>query len=52
MLHGYGLQFVAEELGTGHSTARKHLKRIFDKTGARRQAELVRLIMELESGSL
>lgn len=34
---------AAERLGIGISTVRTHLLRIFDKTGVRRQADLVRL---------
>ncbi len=34
---------AAERLGIGVSTVRTHLLRIFDKTGVRRQADLVRL---------
>ncbi|MBY6240264.1 hypothetical protein [Methylosinus sp. Sm6] len=51
-LEGRGLQFVADDMRIGLSTARTHLKRVFDKTGARRQAELVRLLMEFEAGGL
>lgn len=35
-------------LGVAYSTARTHLQRVFDKTGVRRQADLIRL---LERGS-
>lgn len=38
---------AAATLGLSFYTVRAHLVRIFDKTGARRQAELVRLIMRL-----
>jgi DNA-binding CsgD family transcriptional regulator len=38
-----GLQAAADRLGISLATARTHLRHIFEKTGARRQAELVRL---------
>ena len=34
---------AAEKLGVGVSTVRTHLLHIFDKTGLRRQADLVRM---------
>jgi DNA-binding CsgD family transcriptional regulator len=34
---------VAETLGIGESTVKTHLKRLYEKTGTRRQAELVKL---------
>ncbi len=39
-----GLPAVAEALGISLSTVRTHLQRVFEKTGTRRQAELVRLL--------
>lgn len=39
------LQDVADRLRIGRETARSHLQWAFDKTGTRRQAELVRLIL-------
>ena len=45
---GRGLAAAAERQGIRLSTARTHLARIFDKTGTRRQAELVRPILESE----
>jgi DNA-binding CsgD family transcriptional regulator/PAS domain-containing protein len=41
---GDGRKASAERLGITVGTARSHLSSIFDKTGARRQAELVRLL--------
>jgi DNA-binding CsgD family transcriptional regulator len=38
---------TAEALGIGVATAKTHLHRIFEKTGARRQSELVALISSL-----
>lgn len=35
---------VAEVLGIGAGTVRSHLHRLFEKTGARRQADLVKLV--------
>lgn len=43
---GQSLRAVAEALGVSHHTARTHLKRIFNKTDTRRQAELVKKIMD------
>jgi len=36
---------VASRLGISLATARTHLAHVFDKTGTRRQAELVRLLL-------
>lgn len=47
MARGDGKQAAAERLGISYATARSHLSRIFDKTGVRRQAELVRLVLGL-----
>jgi DNA-binding CsgD family transcriptional regulator len=47
MLHlvdGGSVQTCAEALGVAESTVRTHLKSIFAKTGARRQAELRNLL--------
>ncbi len=41
---GIGLVEAARRLGVSINTARTHLQRVFDKTGTRRQADLVRLI--------
>ena len=49
VLRGHGLPSVAGELRVSLSTVRTHLQRVFQKTGAHRQAELVRLLMELEA---
>jgi DNA-binding CsgD family transcriptional regulator len=38
-----GVPQVAEMLGIGESTVKTHLKRLYEKTGARRQADLVKL---------
>ncbi len=44
---GDGRKAAAARLGIAVSTARMHLTRIFEKTGIRRQAELVRVVLEL-----
>jgi DNA-binding CsgD family transcriptional regulator len=44
ILSGEGLGASARRLGVSVETARTHLRHIFTKTGARRQAELVRLL--------
>jgi DNA-binding CsgD family transcriptional regulator/PAS domain-containing protein len=38
-----GVPRVAETLGIGESTVKTHLKRVYEKTGTRRQADLVKL---------
>ena len=47
LLEGGGLREVAASLGVSFYTVRAHLARIFEKTGAGRQAELVRLLMRM-----
>ena len=44
---GMPLATIAARLGIRHSTARTHLQRLFAKTGAGRQAELIRLAASL-----
>jgi DNA-binding CsgD family transcriptional regulator len=39
-----GVPEVAEVLGISETTARTHLKHLFEKTGTSRQAELVKLV--------
>jgi len=39
-----GVPDVAAALGVGEVTVRSHLRRLFQKTGARRQADLVKLV--------
>jgi DNA-binding CsgD family transcriptional regulator/PAS domain-containing protein len=41
LLSGLSLREAAQKLGIRESTARSHLKRIFAKTGARRQSDLI-----------
>lgn len=45
VLGGGGREAVAARLGVSMTTVRTHLSHIFEKTGVRRQAELVRLLM-------
>jgi DNA-binding CsgD family transcriptional regulator len=45
MLKGDGRAAAAKRCGITINTARTHLMRIFEKTGVRRQAELIRLLM-------
>ena len=40
-----GLRAVADRLGVAYATARAHLAAVLQKTGARNQAELVRLLL-------
>lgn len=47
ILDGLGLFEAAERLGVSRNTARTHMKRIYAKTGARRQAELIRRLAHL-----
>ena len=44
---GMSLATIAARLGIRHSTAKTHLQRLFAKTGAGRQAELIRLAASL-----
>jgi DNA-binding CsgD family transcriptional regulator/PAS domain-containing protein len=45
ILKGDGRDAAAARLGIAPTTVRTHLSRIFEKTGVRRQAELVRLLL-------
>jgi DNA-binding CsgD family transcriptional regulator len=46
IIKGDGKKAAAQRRGISFTTARSHLSSIFAKTGVRRQAELVRLLME------
>ena len=48
IIKGDGKHAAAQRRNISYTTARTHLSRIFDKTGVNRQAELVRLILEIE----
>lgn len=50
LLVGDGIAGMARRLRVSEATARTHRIRIFQKTGVRRQAELVRLILEWSDG--
>ncbi|MGI8568686.1 MAG: helix-turn-helix transcriptional regulator [Methylocella sp.] len=52
VLRGHGLQYVADELRVTLSTVRVHLQRVFEKTGTHRQAELVRMLVELATTNM
>lgn len=46
VIRGDGRSAAAHRLGISPSTVRAHLSRVFEKTGVRRQAELVRLLLD------
>jgi DNA-binding CsgD family transcriptional regulator len=46
ILKGDGLRGVSDRLGISLATAHTQLAHVFGKTGTRRQAELVRLILQ------
>lgn len=50
IIKGDGRQAAAARLGISLATARTHLEHIFEKTGARRQAELVQLLQSSDNG--
>lgn len=50
-LRGEGLRSIAEELAVSANTVRTHLQRVFEKTGTHRQAELVRVLTAVLSGT-
>lgn len=45
LCNGLSLEEAAQKLGIKRNTARAHLRAIFSKTGARRQTELVRMLL-------
>ncbi|MEZ5742656.1 MAG: LuxR C-terminal-related transcriptional regulator [Sphingomonadaceae bacterium] len=45
-LSGKRRKDIALTLGLSESTVRTHLSRIYEKTGAKRQAELIRLLQD------
>jgi len=47
LLEGNDLRGAAEQMSIKWATARFHLKRVFAKTGTRRQTELMRLMLAL-----
>ena len=46
VLEGKGLELAAQRSSMKLNTARSHLKKVFGKTGTRRQAELLRLFLK------
>lgn len=50
LVGGMSLRQAAAALGVSEHTVRSHLKRVFVKTGVRRQAELVRRVLTYEGG--
>ncbi|WP_433754390.1 helix-turn-helix transcriptional regulator [Nocardia sp. CA-135398] len=50
-LRGEGLRSIAEELAVSANTVRTHLQHVFEKTGTHRQAELVRVLTAVLSGT-
>ena len=48
IVRGDGREATASRLGIGTTTVRSHLSQIFEKTGVRRQAELVRVLLQSE----
>lgn len=49
VLDSGGVPMAADILGISPSTARTHVTSIFDKTGVRRQADLIRILIEMKS---
>lgn len=47
LAQGASLPDAAQMLGVARSTARTHLQRLFDKTGKRRQVDLLRMVASL-----
>lgn len=51
IIDGQDLSMAAKALGISPTTARTHLQRMFDKTGARAQSALVRVLLSVEPPS-
>jgi len=49
LLSGEGLPTIGAQLALSENTVKKHLQSIFEKTGTRRQAQVVKLLMGLAS---
>ena len=47
-----GVPEAAEALGIAETTVKTHLRRLFDKTGTRRQADLVKLVAGFSNRSV
>ena len=52
LVKGKSVEEYAREAGISSNTARTHVKRIYSKTGVRRQSELVRLLLKSSAGHL
>jgi DNA-binding CsgD family transcriptional regulator/PAS domain-containing protein len=52
LLQGKDLTEVSDELRVSRETTRTHLKHIFEKTGTRRQTDLMRLLLRSPAGIL
>jgi DNA-binding CsgD family transcriptional regulator len=50
LVKGKSVEEYAQETGISSNTARTHVKRIYSKTGVRRQSELVRLLLRSSAG--
>jgi DNA-binding CsgD family transcriptional regulator len=50
ILRGGGLEAAAARLGIARTTARTHLKSVFERIGVSRQSELVRYVHESQAG--
>ena len=50
LVRGQSVEDYAETAGISSNTARTHVKRIYSKTGVRRQSELVRLLLRSSAG--
>jgi DNA-binding CsgD family transcriptional regulator len=50
LLAGRSVDEIGDDLGTSINTSRTHVKRILAKTGARSQADLVRLLLRVPTG--
>jgi DNA-binding CsgD family transcriptional regulator len=48
LVDGFNLTEIAERLGLGVGTTRNHLKKVFEKSGTRRQGELIALLAKLK----
>jgi DNA-binding CsgD family transcriptional regulator/PAS domain-containing protein len=51
LVDGMSLREAAAAIGISDHTARSHLKRVFAKTGARRQSDLIRRVLTYDAGS-
>lgn len=52
LCEGKAIEDIAKQMNIGYETARTHLRRIFNKTGVSRQAELVLLLAQISQQPL